>query len=235
MKFSIKNLSHSYAGKVEALRDLSMELRSNSVTALLGPNGAGKSTLFKILAGLIHPTSGQIEINGKLWDRNDAKPLGHIGFVFQDPTVDPMRSGQANLVYAARLQGLNSHQFTTRIDELIDAFEMREFITRPVGSLSGGQRRRLEIARALIHRPRWLFLDEPSTGLDIDNRLRLSDHLHELAKSEECGVLWCTHIHDELWSEDNVVIMNKGQKVFAGSFDSIDELMGRYHVLVSKP
>jgi ABC-2 type transport system ATP-binding protein len=235
MKFSIKNLSHSYAGKVEALRDLSLELRSNSVTALLGPNGAGKSTLFKILAGLIHPTSGQIEINGKLWDRNDAKPLGHIGFVFQDPTVDPMRSGQANLVYAARLQGLKSHQFTTRIDELIDAFEMREFITRSVGSLSGGQRRRLEIARALIHRPRWLFLDEPSTGLDIDNRLRLSDHLHELVKSEECGVLWCTHIPDELRSEDNVVIMNKGQKVFAGSFDSIDELMGRYHVLVSKP
>ena len=233
MKFSIKNLSHTYAGKVEALRDLSMELQSTSVTALLGPNGAGKSTLFKILAGLIHPTSGQIEINGKLWDRNDAKPLGHIGFVFQDPTVDPMRSGQANLVYAARLQGLTAHQFTQRIDELVDAFQMDEFIKRPVGSLSGGQRRRLEIARALIHRPGWLFLDEPSTGLDIDNRSRLSEHLHQLAKSEECGVLWCTHIPDELRPDDNVVIMNKGQKVFSGSFGSIDELMGRYNELVS--
>ena len=106
MKFSIKNLSHTYAGKVEALRDLSLELQSNSVTALLGPNGAGKSTLFKILAGLVHPTSGQIEINEKLWDRDDASPLGHIGFVFQDPTVDPMRSGQANLIYAAQLQDM---------------------------------------------------------------------------------------------------------------------------------
>ena len=138
------------------------------MTALLGPNGAGKSTLFKILAGLVHPTSGQIEINEKLWDRDDADPLGHIGFVFQDPTFDLMRSGQANLIYAARLQGLVQHQFLPRIDELINAFQMGEFINRPVGSLSGGQRRRLEIARALIHRPRWLFLDEPSTGLDID-------------------------------------------------------------------
>ena len=233
MRFSIKNLSHTYAGKVHALSDLSLELQSNSVTALLGPNGAGKSTLFKILAGLIHPTSGQIEIDGKLWDLQDSKPLGHIGFVFQDPTVDPMRSGQANLVYAARLQGLATHQFAPRIDELVDAFQMSEFIKRPVGSLSGGQRRRLEIARALIHRPGWLFLDEPSTGLDIDNRLRLSEHLHRLAKSEKCGVLWCTHIPDELWSEDNVVIVKKGQKVFAGSFGSIDELMGRYNELVS--
>jgi ABC-2 type transport system ATP-binding protein len=235
MQFSIKNLSHTYARKVEALRDLSLELQSNSVTALLGPNGAGKSTLFKILAGLIHPTSGRIEINGKLWDRDDAKPLGHIGFVFQDPTVDPMRSGLANLVYAARLQGLIRRDFAPRIDELVDTFQMSAFIRRPVGSLSGGQRRRLEIARALIHRPGWLFLDEPSTGLDIDNRLLLSEHLHELAKSEECGVLWCTHIPDELRPEDNVVIMNRGNKVFAGSFDSLAQLMERYNELVSKP
>jgi ABC-2 type transport system ATP-binding protein len=235
MQFSIKNLNHTYARKVEALRDLSLEFQSNSVTALLGPNGAGKSTLFKILAGLIHPTSGRIEINGKLWDRDDAKPLGHIGFVFQDPTVDPMRSGLANLVYAARLQGLIHRDFASRIDELVDTFQMSAFIRRPVGSLSGGQRRRLEIARALIHRPGWLFLDEPSTGLDIDNRLRLSEHLHELAKSEECGVLWCTHIPDELRPEDNVVIMNRGNKVFAGSFDSLDQLMEGYHELVSTP
>ena len=233
MRFSIKNLSHTYAGKIQALNDLSLDLQANSVTALLGPNGAGKSTLFKILAGLIHPTSGQIEINGKLWDRQDSKPLGQIGFVFQDPTVDPMRNGQANLIYAARLQGLTTHQFAPRIDELVDAFQMSEFIRRPVGSLSGGQRRRLEIARALIHRPGWLFLDEPSTGLDIDNRLRLAEHLHGLAKSEKCGVLWCTHIPDELQPQDNVVIMKKGQKVFAGSFGSIDELMGRYNELVS--
>ena len=146
-----------------------------------------------------------------------------------------MRSGQANLIYAARLQGLVQHQFSPRIDELIDAFQMGEFINRPVGSLSGGQRRRLEIARALIHRPGWLFLDEPSTGLDIDNRLRLSEHLHDLARSEECGVLWCTHIPDELRPEDNVIIMNRGEKVFGGSFESLDELMGRYNELVGVP
>jgi len=233
MKFSIKNLNHTYDGKVEALKDLTLELQSNSVTALLGPNGAGKSTLFKVLAGLIQPTTGQIEIDGSGWDRYDAEPLSHIGFVFQDPTIDRMRSGRANLTYAARLQGLIKRHFEMRIDELVDAFEMGEFVERPVGSLSGGQRRRLEIARALIHRPSWLFLDEPSTGLDIDNRLRLSEHLHDLAETEKCGVLWCTHIPDELRPDDNVIIMNRGQQVFSGSFDSLDELMARYSDLVS--
>ncbi len=233
MQFSIKNLSHTYARKIEAIKDLSLELHSTSITALLGPNGAGKSTLFKILAGLIQPTAGHIEINGQLWDRDDASPLSDIGFVFQDPTVDRMRSGQANLIYASRLQGLSKREFAPRIDELIDAFEMSEFVQRPVGSLSGGQRRRLEIARALIHRPSWLFLDEPSTGLDIDNRLRLSELLHGLAQSEQCGVLWCTHIPDELRSEDNIVIMNRGEKVFSGSFDSLDQMMERYNALVT--
>jgi ABC-2 type transport system ATP-binding protein len=235
MKFSIKHLSHTYNGKVDALKDLNLDLQSNSVTALLGPNGAGKSTLFKVLAGLIQPTHGHIEIDGSVWDRYDARPLGQIGFVFQDPTIDRMRSGQANLIYAARLQGLPKSHFMPRIDELVEAFQMGEFVQRPVGSLSGGQRRRLEIARALIHRPDWLFLDEPSTGLDIDNRLRLSEHLHALAKSEQCGVLWCTHIPDELRPGDNVVIMHQGEKVFSGSFDSLDQMMARYSDLVSTP
>ena len=103
--FSIEQLSHTYAGKVDALKTLSFNVQSRKVTALLGPNGAGKSTLFKILAGLIQPTSGRIAIDGTEWDRNNPEPLGHVGFVFQDPTVDKMRSGKANLTYAAQLQG----------------------------------------------------------------------------------------------------------------------------------
>ena len=93
-------------------------------------------------------------------------------------------------------------------------------MARPVGSLSGGQRRRIEIARALIHRPIWLFLDEPSTGLDIDNRLKLSNILHSLVTNEGCGVLWCTHIPDELRSGDHLIMMNEGEKIFDGHFDS---------------
>jgi ABC-2 type transport system ATP-binding protein len=145
-----------------------------------------------------------------------------------------MRSGKANLTYAAQLQGLTKQQFAPRIQELIEAFQMEDFIAQPAGSLSGGQRRRLEIARALIHRPSWLFLDEPSTGLDIDNRVRLSEILHQLAKSEGCGVLWCTHIPDELKADDHVVIMNRGQNVFEGSFDSLEQLMAQYHNLVGQ-
>jgi ABC-2 type transport system ATP-binding protein len=232
--FSIEQLSHTYAGKVDALKKLSFNVQSRKVTALLGPNGAGKSTLFKILAGLIQPTSGRIAIDGTEWDRNNPEPLGHVGFVFQDPTVDRMRSGKANLTYAAQLQGLTKQQFAPRIQELIETFQMEEFIAQAAGSLSGGQRRRLEIARALIHRPGWLFLDEPSTGLDIDNRVRLSEILHQLAKSEGCGVLWCTHIPDELEPDDHVVIMNRGQNVFEGSFDSLEQLMAQYHNLVGQ-
>ncbi len=234
MKFAVKNLSHIYSKKVQAIRNLSIELNSNKVTALLGPNGAGKSTLFKILAGLIRQTTGTIEINGASWDRNDPEPLGKIGFVFQDPTIDGMRSGMANLTYAGQLQGMDKNTLKLRINELVATFEMGDYVTRPVGSLSGGQRRRLEIARALIHRPIWLFLDEPSTGLDIDNRLRLSEILHSLVSIEGCGVLWCTHIPDELRSGDNLIIMKKGEKVFDGHFDSLDQVINEYQSLIGK-
>ena len=211
-----------------------MELNSNKVTALLGPNGAGKSTLFKILAGLLRQTSGTIEINGTSWDRNDPEPLGKIGFVFQDSTIDGMRSGIANLTYAGQLQGLDNNTLKLRINELIATFDMGDYMARPVGSLSGGQRRRVEIARALIHRPIWLFLDEPSTGLDIDNRLKLSDILHSLVTNEGCGVLWCTHIPDELRSGDHLIMMNEGEKIFDGHFDSLERVMSQYQSLVGK-
>ena len=234
MKFAVKNLTHNYSKKVQAIRDFSTELHSQKVTALLGPNGAGKSTLFKILAGLIRQTSGTIEINGTSWDRNDPEPLGKIGFVFQDPTIDGMRSGIANLTYAGQLQGLSNNTLKPRIDELITKFDMGDYVKRPVGSLSGGQRRRLEIARALIHRPIWLFLDEPSTGLDIDNRLKLSETLHSLVTAEGCGVLWCTHIPDELRSGDSIIMMKEGEKIFDGQFDSLEQVMTQYQSLVGK-
>ena len=234
MKFAVKNLSHNYNKKVQAIRNFSTELNSHKVTALLGPNGAGKSTLFKILAGLIRQTSGSIEINGTSWDRNDPEPLGKIGFVFQDLTIDGMRSGTANLTYAGQLQGLVKNTLKNRIEELVATFDMGDYVTRPVGSLSGGQRRRLEIARALIHRPIWLFLDEPSTGLDIDNRLKLSETIHSLVNSEGCGVLWCTHIPDELRSGDNLIMMKEGEKIFDGHFDSLEQVMSQYQSLVGK-
>ena len=234
MKFAVKNLTHNYSKKVQAIRNFSTELHSQKVTALLGPNGAGKSTLFKILAGLIRQTSGTIEINGTSWDRNDPEPLGKIGFVFQDPTIDGMRSGTANLTYAGQLQGLSNNTLKPRIDELIAKFDMGDYVKRPVGSLSGGQRRRLEIARALIHRPIWLFLDEPSTGLDIDNRLKLSETLHSLVTAEGCGVLWCTHIPDELRSGDSIIMMKEGEKIFDGQFDSLEQVMSQYQSLVGK-
>ena len=234
MKFAVKNLSHNYSKKVQAIRNFSTELNSNKVTALLGPNGAGKSTLFKILAGLIRQTSGSIEINGTSWDRNDPEPLGKIGFVFQDLTIDGMRSGTANLTYAGQLQGLVKNTLKNRIEELVATFDMGDYVTRPVGSLSGGQRRRLEIARALIHRPIWLFLDEPSTGLDIDNRLKLSETIHLLVNSEGCGVLWCTHIPDELRSGDNLIMMKAGEKIFDGHFDSLEQVLSQYQSLVGK-
>ena len=138
--------------------------------------------------------------------------LGKSDSFFKTPRSMVCGPEQQILTYAGQLQGLDNNALKSRIEELVATFDMGDYVTRPVGSLSGGQRRRLEIARALIHRPIWLFLDEPSTGLDIDNRLKLSETIHSLVNSEGCGVLWCTHIPDELRSGDNLIMMKEGRK-----------------------
>jgi ABC-2 type transport system ATP-binding protein len=205
MALSIQDASYSY-GKAVALKNFSSCFEPGAVTALLGPNGAGKSTLFKLISGLIRRQSGDFSLDGESWTSHSPKIFQKFGFVFQEPALDSMRSGLANLKYAAGLHGLD----------------------RPK------TKQRIEIARALIHKPKWLLLDEPSAGLDINSRAKLSLDLHSLASNKGLGILWCTHVTDELCPQDALVILINGENRYSGSCGSQDEMIRTYNQMVDK-
>jgi len=227
MPLAIRNLSHRYGNQV-ALNNLSFTLDASTVTALLGPNGAGKSTLIKILAGLLSCQQGEFEIEGETKRRIEPRDLASFGFVFQEPALDGMRSGLANLEYAAGLHGLNPSTRRERIKWVSQLLNLEHLLARKPMTLSGGERRRIEIGRALLHRPNWLLLDEPSVGLDIDSRLQLSSDIHELAQQEGIGVLWCTHITDELREEDQLLIVSRGEVKHRGQCGDQTTLLETY-------
>jgi ABC-2 type transport system ATP-binding protein len=233
MALSIQDASYSY-GKAVALKNFSSCFEPGAVTALLGPNGAGKSTLFKLISGLIRRQSGDFSLDGESWTSHSPKIFQKFGFVFQEPALDSMRSGLANLKYAAGLHGLDRPKTKQRIEETTSLMNCSSYVHRDIRTLSGGERRRIEIARALIHKPKWLLLDEPSAGLDINSRSKLSLDLHSLASNKGLGILWCTHVTDELCPQDALVILINGENRYSGSCGSQDEMIRTYNQMVDK-
>jgi ABC-2 type transport system ATP-binding protein len=227
MHLALRNLTHRYGDRL-ALNDLSLSFSAGEVTALLGPNGAGKSTLIKLLAGLLPLQQGEFEVEGRTKRAITPEVLASFGFVFQEPALDMMRSGESNLHYAAGLHGMNRKTRDERVNWVSDLLNVQHLIGRKPTALSGGERRRIEIARALLHKPQWLMLDEPSVGLDIDSRLQLAEDIHQLGRNENIGILWCTHITDELRPEDQLLIMTKGEVRYQGVCGSPEELMQTY-------
>jgi ABC-2 type transport system ATP-binding protein len=212
---SIAGVSHSY-GPRQALIDISFTVQPASFTALLGLNGAGKSTLFSLIARLFGIEAGQISIFGHDIGRKPSAALRMMGVVFQPRTLDLDLSVKQNLLYHAALHGIGRREASGRSLELLARIGLADRAGSKVRDLSGGQMRRVEIARALLHRPQLLLLDEPTVGLDVKARADILGHVRQLVTSEGIGVLWATHLFDEIVATDDLVVLHQGKMLARG-------------------
>ena len=206
---AIDHLNKSF-GTVKAVNDLSFRVKKGELFAFLGVNGAGKSTTISMICGQLTPDSGNIRVNGRDVKSEEQKIKEWIGVVFQDSALDKPLTVKENLKSRAALYGIAGEDFEKRLQELIMIFDLQEFIDRPVGKLSGGQRRRVDIASALIHRPQLLILDEPTTGLDPQTRKMIWSIIETLREKEGLTVLLTTHYMEEAASASYIVIIDHG-------------------------
>lgn len=206
----IDHLSKSF-GDVKAVQDLSFRVKEGELFAFLGINGAGKSTTINIMCGQLCKDAGSIEIDGANLDRNIDQIKRTLGVVFQNSVLDSALNVYDNLQSRAALYGLTGAAFKNRLAELSQLLQFEDLLKRPVGKLSGGQRRRIDIARALIHHPKILILDEPTTGLDPQTRKILWNVISDLQKSEKMTVFLTTHYMEEAADADYIVILDSGK------------------------
>lgn len=206
----VQNLSFRYGARV-ALDDVNLSIDPGAFAALLGPNGAGKSTLFGLLTRLFTTENGTISIAGHDLSRDPRAALGAMGVVFQQPTLDLDLSVEQNLRYFAALHGISGRDAGVRIGAALDRLGMAERAREKVRALNGGHRRRTEIARALLHRPKILLLDEATVGLDAAARQSITAHVHDLCANDGMTVLWATHLTDEVYDTDRLFILNRGK------------------------
>ena len=211
-------------GEIEAVRGVDFEVASGEVFGFLGPNGAGKTTTINMLCTLVKPTEGWATVAGHdvVRERDDVRR--NIGLVFQDPTLDNYLSAEQNLKLHAELYGLQSNLVAPRMKQVLQMVGLWERKDSPVGTFSGGMRRRLEIARGMMHSPRVLFLDEPTIGLDPQTRRSIWDYIRELKEREEITIFMTTHYMDEAEWCDRIAIMDNGQIV---ALDSPERLKGQ--------
>ncbi len=204
---SVRGLRKSY-GDFEAVKGISFEVPEGSFFAFLGPNGAGKSTTISIVCSLLGYDSGEVEV----FERpvTDPSVKGDIGVVFQDPMMDGRLTVRENLTVRGGMYGLSGDVLKESVDRALEVSDSVEFADRPYGKLSGGQRRRADIARALVHSPRLLLLDEPTSGLDPQTRRRIWDTVNRLNRDEGLTILLTTHYMEEAAGADDIVIINHG-------------------------
>lgn len=212
----IEHLNKSF-GDVRAVNDLSFRVKQGELFAFLGVNGAGKSTTISIICGQLRKDSGNVWIKGIEADKAGNQTKRMFGVVFQDSVLDRPLTVRENLKSRAALYGITGLAFEKRLQELVKILDFGDFINRPVRKLSGGQRRRIDIARALIHRPEILILDEPTTGLDPQTRLLIWDIIEKLRVEEKLTVFLTTHYMEEAANAGYVVILDKGSIVAEGT------------------
>lgn len=212
----IDGLYKSY-GDVKAVQDLSFCVKKGELFAFLGLNGAGKSTTISIICGQLQKDGGRVEINGKNLDEDGLEIRRSLGVVFQNSVLDMPLSVYDNLATRAALYGLTGAAFETRLKELASMLDFSGILNRPVGKLSGGQRRKIDLARALLHKPEILILDEPTTGLDPQTRKAVWGVINELRKTENVTVFLTTHYMEEAAEADYVVILDGGKIAAEGT------------------
>lgn len=212
----IKNL-HKTFGEIKAVNDLSFNVKKGELFAFLGVNGAGKSTTINIMCGQLSKNEGSIFINSKDLDKEVDSIKSDLGVVFQSSLLDKALSVKDNLESRAALYGILGKEFEERLKELAKMLEFEDLLKRTVGKLSGGQRRRIDIARALLHKPKILILDEPTTGLDPQTRTTLWRVISDLRKQDDMTVFLTTHYMEEAADADYVVIIDGGKIVAEGT------------------
>ena len=206
-------------GSIRAVDGVSLAVRPGEFIALLGPNGAGKTTLFQLLSGLFAADSGRIVVMGHDISRDPVPALARLGIVFQQPTLDLELSVTANLLFHAGLHGMPRAVAIVRIEKELARLGLTERAHDKAAQLSGGNRRRVEFARALLHDPRLLLMDEPTVGLDPQSRSDLLELMLAMRTQRSVAVLWATHLCDEVGDADRVIVLHRG-KVLADTAPS---------------
>jgi ABC-2 type transport system ATP-binding protein len=206
-------------GSIRAVDGVSLAVRPGEFIALLGPNGAGKTTLFQLLSGLFAADSGRIVVMGHDMSRDPVPALARLGIVFQQPTLDLELSVTANLLFHAGLHGMPRAVAIARIEKELARLGLTERAHDKAAQLSGGNRRRVELARALLHDPRLLLMDEPTVGLDPQSRSDLLELMLAMRAERSVAVLWATHLCDEVGDADRVIVLHRG-KVLADTAPS---------------
>jgi len=213
---TVKNLKKTF-GDLKAVKGIDFYVEPGKLFAFLGPNGAGKSTTIDILCTLLKPDSGEIKIDGHILGKEDDAIRNAIGVVFQDSVLDPLLTVRENLTTRARFYKLNKHNLKEAVEKAAVTANVIAFMDRPYGMLSGGQRRRVDIARALVNTPKILFLDEPTTGLDPKTKESLWQTVYDLQKKTGMTIFLTTHYMEEAATADFIIIINQGQIVAKGT------------------
>ena len=228
---SVSDISKSYDKKKLAVENLSFELNEGDFFGFLGPNGAGKSTTISLLSSLITPDKGEIYFQGENIINIRKKYLSDVGFIFQDPPLDRNATVKSNLIFAGTLYNLNKKDIENNYLRLLKNFELLHLLEKKVLKLSGGEKRIIDICRALIHQPKILFMDEPTTGLDPVNRARIWDFINNLRKKSKVTIFLTTHYMDEaskcskicFIKNGNIIKVDSPNKFLEDSFELVVE------------
>jgi ABC-2 type transport system ATP-binding protein len=225
-------LTKSY-GRIQAVRSIDLNIEKGEIFGLLGPNGAGKTTTIGMLCTIVRPSSGSASIAGYDVIKEPAQVRRKVGIVFQDPTLDTVLTGRENLELHARLYGVSAAVRQSRINEMLELVDLKERSNDITRTYSGGMRRRLELARGLLHRPAVLFLDEPTLGLDPQTRARIWEYIKKMAQMEQTTVVLTTHYMEEAEQVcDRVGIIDHGQIIALDSPEHLKESMGGDMVVI---